>query len=343
MRSPPSAPLAAAPVRSLQRLSPKRPLPRRPPSQRLSPKRLPCQCLSPQRQFSKHPSLQRLSPQRPSARHLLPWYSPPKRPSLSRPLKCPVPPPSPAKEPARPPPAPRPPVLFWSARSRCPLNDRRPIKALISPGCRPCSRRSAIPSGVWIDRARRRALLREIAAIEAFLQRENPHRAMLLRMVRRLPPALKMVRLDKAARSVESVIEPPFEAGLLRLSGAEAGSEGGRSSAVTRAIRTSNNTLFWAAGAVPMTITAHRGRASLRLTSMPRFARLRFLMMGELIQAKTVARHDTPVEARQDLLVERAAGVPPRLMRDEMRVMERRRPEPPALHRGRYFTSLAWT
>jgi hypothetical protein len=59
---------------------------------------------------------------------------------------------------------------------------------------------------VWIDRARRRALLREIAAIEAFLERENPHRGMLLRMVRRLPPALKMVRLDKAARSVESVI-----------------------------------------------------------------------------------------------------------------------------------------
>ena len=80
--------------------------------------------------------------------------------------------------------------------------------------------------GVWIDRARRQALLREIAAIEAFLQRENPHRAMLLRMVRRLPPALKMVRLDKAARSVESVIEPPFEACLLRLSGAEAGTEG---------------------------------------------------------------------------------------------------------------------
>ena len=80
--------------------------------------------------------------------------------------------------------------------------------------------------GVWIDRARRQALLREIAAIEAFLQRENPHRAMLLRMVRRLPPALKMVRLDKAARSVESVIEPPFEACLLRLSGAEAGIEG---------------------------------------------------------------------------------------------------------------------
>ena len=79
---------------------------------------------------------------------------------------------------------------------------------------------------VWIDRARRRALLREIAAIEAFLQRENPHRAMLLRMVRRLPPALKMVRLDKAARSVESVIEPPFEACLLRLPGAEAGAEG---------------------------------------------------------------------------------------------------------------------
>ena len=73
---------------------------------------------------------------------LLPLYSPPKRPGLSGPLKCLVPPPPPAKEPARPPPAPS-----WSARSRRPLNDRRPSKALISPGCRPCSRRSAIPSG----------------------------------------------------------------------------------------------------------------------------------------------------------------------------------------------------
>jgi hypothetical protein len=62
---------------------------------------------------------------------------------------------------------------------------------------------------VRIDRAGRRALLREIAAIEAFVQRENPHRGMLLSMVRRLPPALKMVQLNKAARSVESVIEPP--------------------------------------------------------------------------------------------------------------------------------------
>jgi hypothetical protein len=59
---------------------------------------------------------------------------------------------------------------------------------------------------VRIDRARREALLREIAAIEAFLQHENPHRGMLLGMVRRLPPALKMVRLDKVARSVESAI-----------------------------------------------------------------------------------------------------------------------------------------
>jgi hypothetical protein len=62
---------------------------------------------------------------------------------------------------------------------------------------------------VLIDRARHRALLREIAAIEAFVQRENPNRGMLWSMVRRLPPALKMVKLDKAARSVESVIEPP--------------------------------------------------------------------------------------------------------------------------------------
>jgi hypothetical protein len=69
--------------------------------------------------------------------------------------------------------------------------------------------RSCLGARVWIDRARRRALLRETAAIEAFVQRENPNLGMLLSMVRRLPPALKMVRLDKAARSVESVIEPP--------------------------------------------------------------------------------------------------------------------------------------
>jgi hypothetical protein len=63
---------------------------------------------------------------------------------------------------------------------------------------------------VWIDRVRRRALLREISAIEAFVQRENPNQSMLWSMVRRLPPALKMVRLDKAARSVENVMEPPL-------------------------------------------------------------------------------------------------------------------------------------
>ena len=141
--------------------------------------------------------------------------------------------------------------------------------------------------GVWIDRARRRTLLREIAAIEAFLQRENPHRAMLLQMVRRLPPALKMVRLDKAARSVESVIEPPAAAAL---------------------------------EAVPM-----RGR--------PQDTRRRLRAVAAI----------TEPERAKIYCVERAAGVPPRLMRDGMRVMERRRPEPPALHRDRYFTSLAWT
>jgi hypothetical protein len=58
-----------------------------------------------------------------------------------------------------------------------------------------------------IDDARRRALVRQIAAIEAFVERPNPHRGMLLSMVRRLPPALKMVRLDLAGSLVESFIE----------------------------------------------------------------------------------------------------------------------------------------
>jgi len=58
------------------------------------------------------------------------------------PVARPVPHPQVAKQPARPPPAPP-----WSARSRRPANDHRPVKALISSGCRPCSRRSVIPSG----------------------------------------------------------------------------------------------------------------------------------------------------------------------------------------------------
>ena len=58
-----------------------------------------------------------------------------------------------------------------------------------------------------IDNTRRRALIHQIAAIEAFAERPNPHQAMLLSMVKRLPPALKMVRLNMAGSLVESFIE----------------------------------------------------------------------------------------------------------------------------------------
>jgi hypothetical protein len=58
-----------------------------------------------------------------------------------------------------------------------------------------------------IDNTGRSALIRQIAAIEAFAERPNPHQAMLLSMVKRLPPALKMVRLNMAGSLVESFIE----------------------------------------------------------------------------------------------------------------------------------------
>ena len=58
-----------------------------------------------------------------------------------------------------------------------------------------------------IDNAQLRALIHQIAAIEAFAKRPNPHQAILLSMVRRLPPALKMVRLNTAGSLVESFIE----------------------------------------------------------------------------------------------------------------------------------------
>ena len=58
----------------------------------------------------------------------------------------------------------------------------------------------------WIDNTRRPALLHQIAAIKAFAEPPNPYRAMLLSMVKRLLPALKMVRLDLAAGVVESFI-----------------------------------------------------------------------------------------------------------------------------------------
>jgi len=58
----------------------------------------------------------------------------------------------------------------------------------------------------WIDNNRRPALLHQIAAIKAFAEPPNPYRAMLLSMVKRLLPALKMVRLDLTADLVESFI-----------------------------------------------------------------------------------------------------------------------------------------
>ena len=58
----------------------------------------------------------------------------------------------------------------------------------------------------WIDNNRRPALVHQIAAIEAFAKRPNPYQATFLSMVKRLLPALKMVRLDLAADLVESFI-----------------------------------------------------------------------------------------------------------------------------------------
>ena len=60
-----------------------------------------------------------------------------------------------------------------------------------------------------INNTRRQALIHQITAIEAFAERPNPHQAMLLSMVKRLPPALKMVRLNMAGSLVESFIEQP--------------------------------------------------------------------------------------------------------------------------------------
>jgi len=65
-----------------------------------------------------------------------------------------------------------------------------------------------IPKFDWarIDNNRRPALVHQIAAIEAFAKRPNPYQATFLSMVKRLLPALKMVRLDLAADLVESFI-----------------------------------------------------------------------------------------------------------------------------------------
>ena len=65
--------------------------------------------------------------------------------------------------------------------------------------------RSAIGAS-HIDRMRQRALQRQITAIEALANRPNAHQGMLITMVRRLPPALKIVRLEEAEILVENFI-----------------------------------------------------------------------------------------------------------------------------------------
>jgi len=58
-----------------------------------------------------------------------------------------------------------------------------------------------------IDTARRDMLTYQIAAIEAFAKLSGPHQGILLRMMRRLQPALKMARLEVAGNLVESLIQ----------------------------------------------------------------------------------------------------------------------------------------
>jgi HPt (histidine-containing phosphotransfer) domain-containing protein len=65
--------------------------------------------------------------------------------------------------------------------------------------------RSAIGAS-HIDRMRQRALQRQITAIEALANRPNAHQGMLITMVRRLPPALKIARLEEAESLVENFI-----------------------------------------------------------------------------------------------------------------------------------------
>jgi hypothetical protein len=65
--------------------------------------------------------------------------------------------------------------------------------------------RSAIGAS-HMDRMRQRALQRQITAIEVFAKRRNVHQGMLISMVRCLPPALKIARLEEAEDLVENFL-----------------------------------------------------------------------------------------------------------------------------------------
>jgi hypothetical protein len=77
-------------------------------------------------------------------------------------------------------------------QSQCIVLDKLPTMSLIG--------------AAWIDNNRRPPLVHQIAAIEVFAKPPNPYQATLSSMVKRLLPALKMVRLDLAADLVESFI-----------------------------------------------------------------------------------------------------------------------------------------
>jgi hypothetical protein len=58
-----------------------------------------------------------------------------------------------------------------------------------------------------MDTVRRRALLKQIKAIEDFAQRPKPHQGMLLGMVTRLAAMLKMARAVEATEIVEDFLK----------------------------------------------------------------------------------------------------------------------------------------
>jgi hypothetical protein len=58
-----------------------------------------------------------------------------------------------------------------------------------------------------IETARRGALFDQIKAVEAFAARPQPHHVMLLALVRRLPPVLKMVGAEDARELVEGFMK----------------------------------------------------------------------------------------------------------------------------------------
>jgi hypothetical protein len=58
-----------------------------------------------------------------------------------------------------------------------------------------------------MDTARRRALFKQIGAIEDFAQRPKPHQGILLGMVTRLAPMLKMARAVEATEMIEDFLK----------------------------------------------------------------------------------------------------------------------------------------